>query len=91
MTTSRALTPVDWNAVGDEAVEHLRSLLRLDTRNPPGNEKRAADYLRDVLLRRAGITEKVFLSQAYPVERAHAKRITFTLQKSNYTRRMERQ
>lgn len=51
MTTSSALTTIDWNAVGDEAIEHLRNLLRLDTRNPPGNERRAADYLREVLLR----------------------------------------
>lgn len=28
---------------------HLRNILRLDTRNPPGNEVLAAHYLRDVL------------------------------------------
>jgi acetylornithine deacetylase/succinyl-diaminopimelate desuccinylase-like protein len=37
------------SAAGDEAVEHLRALLRLDTRNPPGNEVLAANYIRDVL------------------------------------------
>src|SRR5579875_2184112 len=58
MTTSSALTPVDWNAVGDEAIEHLRNLLRLDTRNPPGNERRAADYLREVL-QREGIESEI--------------------------------
>lgn len=36
---------------GGEVVEHLRALLRLDTRNPPGNEIRAAEYLRRVLER----------------------------------------
>jgi acetylornithine deacetylase/succinyl-diaminopimelate desuccinylase-like protein len=36
---------------GDEVVNHLRALLRLDTRNPPGNENLAADYLRNVLAR----------------------------------------
>jgi len=35
----------------DDVVTHLRALLRLDTRNPPGNENLAADYLRDVLAR----------------------------------------
>ncbi len=38
-------------SAGDEVVEHLRALLRLDTRNPPGNEYLAANYLRDVLAR----------------------------------------
>ncbi|MGB7157012.1 MAG: M20/M25/M40 family metallo-hydrolase [Tepidisphaeraceae bacterium] len=38
-------------SAGDEVVEHLRALLRLDTRNPPGNENVAADYLRDALAR----------------------------------------
>ena len=38
-------------AAGDEVLEHLRSLLRLDTRNPPGNEFLAANYLRDTLAR----------------------------------------
>lgn len=36
---------------GEEVVEHLRALLRLDTRNPPGNEYLAANYIRDVLAR----------------------------------------
>jgi len=35
----------------DEVVQHLQALLRLDTRNPPGNENLAADYLRSVLAR----------------------------------------
>ena len=38
-------------ATGDEVVAHLQALLRLDTRNPPGNEILAANYLRDVLAR----------------------------------------
>jgi acetylornithine deacetylase/succinyl-diaminopimelate desuccinylase-like protein len=33
----------------DEAVELLRALIRLDTVNPPGNETRAAELLRDYL------------------------------------------
>ncbi|GIV96961.1 MAG: peptidase M20 [Herpetosiphonaceae bacterium] len=53
-SSSRDRTMIDWQAAGDEAVRYLRDLLRIDTRNPPGNEIRAAEYLRD-LLQREGI------------------------------------
>src|SRR3954469_3689066 len=43
----------------DEAIEHLRALLRFDTTNPPGNERPAIDYLEGVL-RREGIEPRVF-------------------------------
>ena len=36
-------------AIRDEAAELLRELLRVDTVNPPGNETRAAELLRDYL------------------------------------------
>ncbi|HYY33683.1 MAG TPA: M20/M25/M40 family metallo-hydrolase, partial [Gaiellaceae bacterium] len=36
-------------SVRDEAVEVLRELIRADTVNPPGNETRAAELLRDYL------------------------------------------
>ena len=49
MTTANTRSPIDWNAVDAEVITHLQNLLRLDTRNPPGNEVRAAHYLRDVL------------------------------------------
>jgi acetylornithine deacetylase/succinyl-diaminopimelate desuccinylase-like protein len=49
MTTANPRTPLDWQAVDEEVIMHLRNILRLDTRNPPGNEIRAAHYLRDVL------------------------------------------
>ncbi|HEX3596202.1 MAG TPA: M20/M25/M40 family metallo-hydrolase [Polyangiaceae bacterium] len=32
-----------------EAVEHLKQLIRIDTTNPPGNERAAADYLARTL------------------------------------------
>ncbi|HZR42611.1 MAG TPA: M20/M25/M40 family metallo-hydrolase [Ktedonobacteraceae bacterium] len=41
---------IDWQTAGDETIQHLRALLRLDTRNPPGNEMLTAAYLHDVLL-----------------------------------------
>ncbi len=40
---------INWQEVGDETISRLRDLLRLDTRNPPGNEILAAEYLRSVL------------------------------------------
>jgi len=40
-----------FTVAGDEVVAHLQALLRLDTRNPPGNEFLAASYLRDTLAR----------------------------------------
>lgn len=40
---------IDWNAIDAEVIGYLRDILRLDTRNPPGNEMRAAAYLRSVL------------------------------------------
>lgn len=53
--------PIDWDAVQEEAVEHLRNLLRIDTTNPPGNETAAAQYVADVL-EREGIGAQVLES-----------------------------
>src|SRR5436190_10379665 len=39
----------DWRAVEQETLQHYQALLRLDTRNPPGNEHIAAAYLKGVL------------------------------------------
>ena len=49
---------IDWNAVQDEAIEHLRALIRIDTTNPPGNETPAAAYVVEVL-NEAGIDAEV--------------------------------
>ena len=29
-----------------ETLEHFQAILRIDTRNPPGNERRAAEYIK---------------------------------------------
>ena len=42
-------TNINWHRVRDEAVRHLRTLVRIDTSNPPGNELAAAEYLAGVL------------------------------------------
>src|SRR5579875_2735344 len=51
MTAANTRLPIDWQAVDEEVILHLRNMLRLDTRNPPGNEILAVTYLRDVLER----------------------------------------
>jgi acetylornithine deacetylase/succinyl-diaminopimelate desuccinylase-like protein len=37
---------INWQEVGEETIATVRDLLRLDTRNPPGNEVRAANHLQ---------------------------------------------
>jgi acetylornithine deacetylase/succinyl-diaminopimelate desuccinylase-like protein len=45
---------VAWESLQREALDALRALIRLDTSNPPGNERIAADYL-DAALSRHGL------------------------------------
>lgn len=40
---------VDWDAAGQEALAILRKLIQLDTTNPPGNERIAADFIARIL------------------------------------------
>ena len=56
-----AQTPgeIDWPRVETESMEHFQSVLRFDTSDPPGNERPAAEYLKQVL-ERAGIETKTF-------------------------------
>ena len=49
----------DWTRYQDETMRHFQALLRLDTSDPPGNEKPAVDYLKRVL-EAEGIPVKVF-------------------------------
>ena len=44
-----AVAVPDWKAVEAETLRHFQTLVRMDTSDPPGNEKPAADYLRKVL------------------------------------------
>ena len=52
----------DWDAVTAEALVHFKELLRIDTTNPPGNERAAADYLARVL-EREGIAYRIVESE----------------------------
>jgi acetylornithine deacetylase/succinyl-diaminopimelate desuccinylase-like protein len=49
----------DWSAAEAEALKHFQNLVRMDTSDPPGGEKPAADYLQQVLLHE-GIPVQVF-------------------------------
>lgn len=53
------MSTIDWTAIKQEAVGYFRDLLRIDTTNPPGNEKLAIDYLAGILSKE-GIDFQVF-------------------------------
>ena len=40
---------VDWDAVGQEAIDHLVELVKIRSVNPPGNETEVAEYVKAVL------------------------------------------
>jgi acetylornithine deacetylase/succinyl-diaminopimelate desuccinylase-like protein len=58
--TAQSATDID-PKTHDEALEFLASLVRIDTSNPPGNETRAADYIKSIL-DREGIPSEIFKS-----------------------------
>ena len=49
----------DFSRARDEAVQVLQSLIRIDTSNPPGNETRAATYIKG-LLDKEGIASEIY-------------------------------
>lgn len=49
----------DQRRLEEETMRHFQAILRLDTSNPPGNEKLVVDYLKNVL-EREGIETKIF-------------------------------
>ena len=59
--TAAAQTPrqIDWKAVEAETMQHFQALLRFDTSDPPGIEKPAVDYLKQVL-EREGIPVEIY-------------------------------
>lgn len=57
------MTPMpEFHAVTEEAVGWLKDLLRIDTTNPPGNERAAADYIARIL-DREGIRYEIHESE----------------------------
>jgi acetylornithine deacetylase/succinyl-diaminopimelate desuccinylase-like protein len=59
--TASAQTGPDFTASRDEAVKFLGELVKIDTSNPPGNEARAAEYIKSVLAAE-GISAQVYES-----------------------------
>jgi acetylornithine deacetylase/succinyl-diaminopimelate desuccinylase-like protein len=59
--TSSAQSAPDFSASRDEAVKFLGELVKIDTSNPPGNEIRAAEYIKSVLAAE-GIPAQVYES-----------------------------
>src|SRR2546423_7669919 len=51
----------DFNQARDEALKFLSELVKINTSNPPGNESRAAEYIKGVLAGE-GISAQVFES-----------------------------
>ena len=52
---------LDWKALEDEAVSILSRYIQIDTTNPPGNEMKAAAFLK-AILDREGIEARVIES-----------------------------
>ena len=59
MTASLAAQSPDWNAARDETLAHLQRMIRINTSNPPGNERPVAQYL-DSVLQASGIETHLF-------------------------------
>ena len=56
----------DWPRIEVETMQHFQTLLRFDTSDPPGNEKPAADYLKQVFEREGIPVEIVALEPNRP-------------------------
>jgi acetylornithine deacetylase/succinyl-diaminopimelate desuccinylase-like protein len=50
---------VDWSRVESETLQHFQALVKIDTSDPPGNERPAAEYLKQ-LFDREGIPAQLF-------------------------------
>jgi acetylornithine deacetylase/succinyl-diaminopimelate desuccinylase-like protein len=48
----------DWSTLEEETMRHYQAVLRLDTRNPPGNEHVVAEYVKQAL-EREGIPAQI--------------------------------
>jgi acetylornithine deacetylase/succinyl-diaminopimelate desuccinylase-like protein len=46
---AQARAQPDWTKLQDETMQHYQAVLRIDTRNPPGNETVLVEYLKQVL------------------------------------------
>jgi acetylornithine deacetylase/succinyl-diaminopimelate desuccinylase-like protein len=54
---------IDWDAAGEEALNHLSELVQIDSTNPPGNESQVANYVKAVL-EAEGISADLYVLEA---------------------------
>ncbi|HEY7445554.1 MAG TPA: M20/M25/M40 family metallo-hydrolase [Vicinamibacterales bacterium] len=54
----------DWATLEEETLRHFQTLVRMDTTDPPGGERPAAEYLKQVL-DREGIPSQMFALEAH--------------------------
>jgi acetylornithine deacetylase/succinyl-diaminopimelate desuccinylase-like protein len=54
---------LDWTKIEAESMQHYQALVRLDTSDPPGNESRVAEYLKQVF-DREGIDARLYEAEA---------------------------
>ena len=62
--------PVDWDALRDEAVQILSEYIRINTANPPGNERAGAEFLARIL-EREGIEARILDEEVLGAGRAN--------------------
>ncbi len=55
----------NWDAIRDDAVATMSRYVQFDTTNPPGNERPAAEWLREQLLQRS-ITSDIAIHEPFP-------------------------
>ena len=63
LTAQQAAVP-DWRQVETETMQHFQALLRFDTSDPPGTEREAAEYLKQVL-EKDGIAVEMFALESH--------------------------
>jgi acetylornithine deacetylase/succinyl-diaminopimelate desuccinylase-like protein len=54
----------NWTAMDAETLKHFQAIIKMDSTDPPGNEKPVADYLKQVL-EAEGIPVQVFSKEAH--------------------------
>jgi hypothetical protein len=56
----------DWASIEAETMQHFQALLRFDTSDPPGNERAAVEYLKQVLEKEGIVVETFALEPNRP-------------------------
>ena len=64
VATTTAQSQPNWSALEEETMRHFQTLVQIDTSDPPGNEKPAADYIK-ALFDKEGIPAKVFALEGH--------------------------